>query len=187
MNAKELLLQAQQGNIASFGKLYDMYAYRVMGRCLKILRSQPVAEEVAHDAWIQAYKNIGQCRGAFGTWMYKIASNCCFHNRRQYFSRAQLFQDKKHNLPSQLQGDGFVGGLPSSTERHYIAKEEWNNIVELLPTMREIDRQMLVFAAQDMANKAIGKELGIKECCVKSRLYRARLRLRKLLCEQQNK
>lgn len=61
-----------------FGLLYDEYYSRIFGYVLRRTADLDVAQDVVSETFLKALKNLGKFRWqniAFGSWLYRIASN----------------------------------------------------------------------------------------------------------------
>jgi RNA polymerase sigma-70 factor, ECF subfamily len=73
----ELLGRAQAGSVAAFEELVEAHRDRVYGLAVRMLSSPEDAAEVTQDAFLAAYRHLGEFRGEaqFGSWVYRIAAN----------------------------------------------------------------------------------------------------------------
>jgi RNA polymerase sigma-70 factor (ECF subfamily) len=140
-------------------------------------------EDVIQEVFMRVYKSIRKFKGdsAFSTWLYRITVNICKDILKKYSRRSETFTDFDDDEP---------GGIrePSSgiDIEEQIGKEmkiqDFKNILNQLSeednlfiTLRDIDG----LGYEEIGN-VVGKPIGT----VKSRIYYARKRLKKLL--QQN-
>ena len=63
------------GDSNAFAFLIDKYKDMVFTLAIKMVKNREVAEEVAQDAFLKAYKYLPKFKGdaKFSTWLYKIA------------------------------------------------------------------------------------------------------------------
>jgi RNA polymerase sigma-70 factor (ECF subfamily) len=73
----DLVARAQVGDGPAFAALVRRYQGRLLGLARRYLGDGPEAEDVAQQAFVQAFKNLGQFRGEarLGTWLYRITVN----------------------------------------------------------------------------------------------------------------
>jgi RNA polymerase sigma-70 factor (ECF subfamily) len=73
----ELLSRAQAGSVAAFEGLVALHRDRVYGLAQRMLNSPEDAAEVTQDAFLAAYRHLGEFRGdaQFGSWVYRITAN----------------------------------------------------------------------------------------------------------------
>lgn len=74
---KDLVTQAQQGNLSAFEELVSIYQDRVYSHCYHLAANQDDAEDLAQDVFVQAFKGINTFRhdADFSTWLHRIAVN----------------------------------------------------------------------------------------------------------------
>lgn len=75
-----LVLRAQAGDPDAFGRLYDRWIDRVHALARRVVRDPDLAEEVAQDAFLSAWRSLGglQDPNAFGGWLLRITRNAAF-------------------------------------------------------------------------------------------------------------
>ena len=72
-----LVERVQAGDKKAFDLLVSKYHQRVIRLISRLVRNPAEVEDIAQEAFIKAYRSIGQFRGdsAFYTWLYRIAVN----------------------------------------------------------------------------------------------------------------
>lgn len=72
-----LVQQVQAGHQKAFDLLVAKYQRRIFRLVLRFIRDPAMAEDVAQETFLRAYRAIGQFRGdsQFYTWLYRIAVN----------------------------------------------------------------------------------------------------------------
>lgn len=72
-----LVERVQSGDKKAFDLLISKYHQRVIRLISRLVRNPAEVEDIAQEAFIKAYRSIGQFRGdsAFYTWLYRIAVN----------------------------------------------------------------------------------------------------------------
>ena len=73
----ELVKRVQAGDKAAFDILVQKYQHKVVNLITRIVSDQTESYDIAQDAFIKAYRAIGNFRGdsQFYTWLYRIAAN----------------------------------------------------------------------------------------------------------------
>ena len=66
-----------EGDVQAFSYLVDKYKDMVFTLAFRILKNRENAEEVAQDAFVKVYQNLGKFRSKskFSTWLYRIVYN----------------------------------------------------------------------------------------------------------------
>ena len=72
---EQLIESAQEGSVAAFSKLVEMYQERLLRFLLVRCRSRADAEDAIQDTFINAYRYIRSYnpRWRFSTWLFRIA------------------------------------------------------------------------------------------------------------------
>jgi len=166
--------------------LFDAHAARIRSLGLRFCGDPEQANDLVQETFLQAFRHWGRFEGRSkpSTWLYTIASRVC-----QRFHRRRVGEpDKLESLDELLPfGAGAMGVVPE--EEGPLAqgiREEGKAAVEAaiagLPEpfrMPLVLKEIAGFPVADVA--AI---LGLQEATVKTRLHRARLKVRKALEER---
>ena len=175
----ELVVAAQGGDTRAFDELVERYRDKVYRLSFKILRNEDDASEALQDAFLSAFRGLKnfKAQSTFSTWLYRIATNASL---RKYRKRRDGHVSLDQPQPG---GDGQEAlQLPdwSAQPLDELVDDETLNVMwEGVAGLGEDDRQ--VFLLRDVAEKSnaeVAEELGLTIAAVKSRLHRARIRLR---------
>ncbi|MEW6278540.1 MAG: sigma-70 family RNA polymerase sigma factor [Candidatus Eremiobacterota bacterium] len=176
----DLLDRAGQGDYAAFEALVERHASGVYHLALKMLHNPADAEEVLQETFLSAYAHLPEFRreSSFKTWLYRIAAN---------HALTRLRRDRS-NLERWLgEDDGF--DLPDT---------DWSVDPERAAEREELRRRLLqamdalpapyrtVFWLRDvegLTSREVADVLHLELATVKTRLLRARLKLRELLSD----
>ncbi|HEY2857921.1 MAG TPA: sigma-70 family RNA polymerase sigma factor, partial [Terracidiphilus sp.] len=87
----ELIREAQAGNRAAFDALVRQYEQQVLRLALHLTGSEHDAEDIYQDAFLKAYRYIGNFRFecSFYTWIYRIVTNLCLDQLRRRKTRRE--------------------------------------------------------------------------------------------------
>jgi RNA polymerase sigma-70 factor (ECF subfamily) len=82
---EELAAAASRGSEEAFRELVERFERPVFGLVLRIVRRPDVAEEVAQEAFVKAWKALGRFDPArkFSSWLFKIAHNSALDSLRR--------------------------------------------------------------------------------------------------------
>ena len=161
------------GDMAAARQLYDAHIGAVHRLAMRMTGDEALAQEAAQDAFIRAFRSLGQFRGeaSFATWIYRIAMSATLNQikgRRRWQARRAEIEEADHIA----QDDQF--GDPLLKTRLYAA-------IDALP---EIYRSVFVLHEVEGHNhEEIGGLLGIPSGTSKARLSVARSKLRDALRE----
>ena len=72
-----LVRRAKRGDYKAFDLLVLKYQSRTIGIAMKFVKDLQIAEDVAQESFIKAYKSLDSFReeSAFYTWLYRITTN----------------------------------------------------------------------------------------------------------------
>lgn len=177
-----LIKAAQQGHLPAFNQLvlhYQALAYNVAYR---ILGDPDSAADTVQDGFLKAYKAMAQFRGgSFKAWLMRIMTNACYdqlriRKRRPVDSLDDLLIDPDHT-PSLINGR-------EGPEAHALRVELSQTLQTFIQRLPEDQRITLVLSdIQGMSYGEIAEATRVSVGTVKSRLSRARSRLRDALLE----
>ena len=76
--AAAVLARARQGDSDAFRALVDTHSRSVFRLAFRMTGNQQDAEDVVQESFLRAYRQLGrfESRANFGTWLYRIVSNC---------------------------------------------------------------------------------------------------------------
>ena len=151
-----------------------------------MLGDRDEAQDVAQDAFMRAYRALQGFRGEakLSTWLVSITMNLC-RNRRRWWARRKRLIVASLDDPVETE-EGTVGHQvadPSPTPVNEAAsREQHRQIAAALTLLNEPSRTVVVLRdIQGYSYEEIAHVLRCRVGTVKSRLSRARLRLRALL------
>src|SRR4051812_21328747 len=76
--AAAVLARARQGDSEAFRALVETHSRSVFRLAFRMTGNQQDAEDVVQESFLRAYRQLGrfESRANFGTWLYRIVSNC---------------------------------------------------------------------------------------------------------------
>jgi RNA polymerase sigma-70 factor (ECF subfamily) len=174
----------RRGDRREFARLVDAYSGPLYRLALKMLGNAPDAEDALQNTFLKAFQHVDtfEGRSSLSTWLYRIATNealMLLRKRRPETSFSDMTteeEDERSYDPVQFT-DWCC--LPEEEFLSAEARSALDRAVEHLPeTLR------IVFVLRDIEDLSIqetSQVLGLSETAVKTRLLRARLRLREEL------
>jgi len=171
--------RAQTGDHEAFAQLVRGVQRQVYGLCLRLLRTEAEALEVAQEAFLRAWQNMGRFDPTrpFDLWVLAIARNLCLDLlRRRNRLKTEDVDEHAQTLPS---GD-------ISVEDGAIARQERKTLEEAFSTLSADDREVLaLYYVQKRTTKDIAQVLGVAPGTIMARLFRAREKLRNRMQKQE--
>ena len=175
----QLIRAACQGDTAAFGGLVRKYQVRLCTSLTHICGSLDDAEDVAQEAFVQAYLKLRTFAGgsAFYTWLYRIAVNAAISRRRR--RREQTSVDSKRE---ELGLEPLDSG--ERADERLLREERAVQVRRALDRLSDEHRTILVLREIDDCDyDQIAQILQLPVGTVRSRLHRARLQLKEQLDE----
>jgi RNA polymerase sigma-70 factor (ECF subfamily) len=177
-----LVTAAKGGDLAAFEELVNRYERRIFRLAMNITQNREDAEDAMQDAFLKSYQHLDNFQGdsRFYTWLVRIAVNEALmrlrRRRPNVTSLDEPIQSGDDALPPEIKDWG-----PTPEQRY--ANTELNSILssaisELDPAYRTV---FLLRDTEQLSTEETAKMLGISTAAVKSRLLRARLKLRQKL------
>jgi RNA polymerase sigma-70 factor (ECF subfamily) len=180
-----LIKLAQSGDLEAFNRLVLDYQNQVFNLAYRIMGDSASASDSTQEAFISAFRGIRRYRGgSFRAWLLRIVKNACYdelrrRKRRPASSLEALLEEANIPEPEDV-GDWIE--RPEQPEHAAERSELMHAIQDCLNRLPDDFRVVAVLADVQgheylEVAKIIGKPLGT----VKSRLARARARIRECL------
>ena len=174
----DLVARARAGDLDAFGTLVNRHQHRLVNFVRLMTSSaqdRDAAEDVAQEAFLRAYRALGQFRGqsSFRTWLYQIATNV---------ARTHSAKRRDRNESQEPESkEGRERPSEENIERRVIAHDQLRRALEELP---DDWREALVLRdIEGLEYKEIAELLKIPMGTVESRIFRGRQRLKAALME----
>lgn len=172
----ELVARSRRRDAQAFGALVERHQQLVFGVALARCHDVGLAEDVAQEAFVTAWRDLGRLREGdrVGTWVAGIARNLAASTTRTR-SRQQRI----------LEGEPLGDDVATTPEDQTIAREDRELLARALAEVPDSHREVLVLHyLQGESVAAIASALGIREDLVKQRLSRGRKALRDSVAER---
>ncbi len=169
-----LIARAQAGDVAAFERLSSAYADRVFMLLLRLLGDRGEAEDVAQEVMLRAWQGIArfQGRSSYFTWLYRIAineANRAIEQRARRPAGVSL-GERELQLPASAADD------PSRrAEASELRLALGHAMAELPPPLRTA---IVLRDVEGLSTQEAAEIAGVSQAAFKSRLHRARLRVR---------
>jgi len=177
-----LVAAAKAGDISAFDTLVNRYERKIFRLTQNITQNREDAEDAMQEAFLKAFEHLGDFEGnsRFYTWLVRIAVNQALMKLRRRRSNIVSLDEEidtgEDMMPREIEDWG-----PSPIERY-----EQTEMGEILSkVIGELDPSFrIVFQLRDieqLSTEETAEALGLSVPAVKSRLLRARLKLRQKL------
>jgi RNA polymerase sigma-70 factor (ECF subfamily) len=178
-----LIRLAREGYLDSFNRLVLAYQDLVYTHAFRMMGEQEIADDATQNTFISAYKHLNSFRGgSFKAWLLRIVTNTCYDELRRRKRRPTVPLEPLDDTGEEMESARWMEDPADRPEDEVERKELQLAIQHCLENLPDefkaavimVDVQGLDYAE---AAQAIGKPIGT----IKSRLARARLRLRDCL------
>ncbi len=175
MEEKEIISHCLKGDVESFEMLVKKYESNVLSLCWNVLKNKQEAEDVAQEAFIQAYFNLNRydMRRSFKNWLYSIAYNRCLDRIKKEKS---FFKFLKNVIREKK--------LSFDEENKEKRIEDSEMFSQLLNELNEKERTAVTLKVNEgYSAKEIAEVLNCAESTARVHLFNAKRKLKKMLEE----
>lgn len=162
-----------RGNTAAYSKLVEHYKNYVFSIILKIVNEREVAEELAQDVFIKAYRSLADFKGnsKFSTWLYAIANTTTLSYLRKKKNPIVWMEEMPENIAF------------TNTASHLLENKTQKQLLQdAIQQLTPIDAQIIsFFYMNECSLDDIARILGQDINNVKVKLFRARQKLKDIL------
>ncbi|WP_374771896.1 RNA polymerase sigma factor [Streptomyces sp. NBC_01310] len=173
----DLRTRIRAGDPSAFGELYDSHARAVYNHAFRLAPDWAAAEDVMAETFMQAWRlrqRIDPEGGSLRPWLLGVATNVArghYRGNRRYRAAARAAAEAETALPDHA--EEVAGRLD---DRRRIAAA-----LRALSALRRPEREVLTLCLwEGLEYTAAAEALGIAVGTVRSRLSRARAKLRRL-------
>ncbi len=179
---QQLVALCKSGRMDAFGELVRRHQSRLFTQVSRILPNEEDARDVVQSTFLLAYQALDRFEGRsdFSTWLYRIGVNTAFTFKRKQRPLASIDASRGGagmDCPDRSRGSEPAAGL--------VCSEEATLVVKALGRLSTPDRTLLIMKDVDgLRYEELAAILRIPIGTVRSRLHRARLKLRGLLARE---
>lgn len=186
----DLVRRFKAGDESTFTEIVRRHYARIRALANRTLRASGDVEEVTQDTFIRAHRNLHNFRGdcSLSTWLYRICLNLArnrywFHFRRHRQNTLSLDRSVDEAGAKSLVdilSNGSANPMCESTTNEFLAL-----VSQCMDRLDAQHREILTMRTTlELSYEEIAENLGINVGTVKSRIARARARLREQLYQQ---
>ncbi len=172
---QENIARVLGGSRDAFGALIARYSDPLYRHALGMTGSPDVAEDILQASFIKAYQHLGEVRGRFDAWVFRIVANACKdwlkNIRRSHVSYEEDDQPSTFSTPEE------------EMDRSELRTDLERALARLAPSLRE------AFVMKHVEGRSYEEMAALLESTVgalKMRVHRARETLQELLEEKYN-
>ena len=183
-NETALVAEARAGDANAFAALMGQYESHVYRLALNITHNPQDAEDALHDAFLKAYTHLGEFRGdsRFSTWLVRIATNEALTKIRQRRPEEQVSSAEWTGAEEEISRPREIKDVDDNPEERCSKTELLEILSEAIESLDVSLRMVFVLRdIQSFSTEDTARLLGLSDAAVKTRLMRARLKLRQRL------
>ncbi|MGZ9221735.1 MAG: RNA polymerase sigma factor [Anaerolineales bacterium] len=183
MNEEALIHDAQAGSLDAFNALVLHYQDNVFNTALRILGDEDLASDATQEAFISAFRSIASFRGgSFKAWLMRTVTNACYDELRRQKRRPSVPLEPESEDGEEIDSPRWLADPSMSPEQKAEADEVEHAIQHCLNNLPVEFKTVVVMAdIQGMDYSEVAIAVHVPLGTIKSRLARARLRLRECL------
>ena len=173
---------AKAGDNGAFEELVNRYEGKIFGLTMSITGNRADAEDATQEAFLKSYSHLGSFQGdsRFYTWLVRIAAN-------EALMRLRKRRPSEFSLDAPVPGEEDL--MPREVEEwrpnpeQQYAQTELEVLLDQVIDKLELEYRVvfLLRDVEELSTEETAAALGISIPAVKSRLLRARLKLRQKL------
>jgi RNA polymerase sigma-70 factor (ECF subfamily) len=172
---EELVVQVKNGDASAYEALVRKHQIMIHALTYRMTGSVADAEDLAQEAFIRAYQQIGSFNGAakFGTWLYGIAIHACLNWRRDEARRCRA----QANCAEEL----MVHHVNGETTGNDMAQQVQAALIKLPVKQRAA---VVLTLYEGLNHSEAAKVLACSETTVSWRVFAAKRKLKSLLASE---
>ena len=177
MDDFDIIKRVQNGDVESFSLLVEKYHNHLLNFIYRIVRDEKIVEDIGQEVFISIYRSLQSFdvqRGTpFSAWLFMSARNRCVSELRKNRNKANI---------SIEEADGLAGRR-ISPEDAASDNERLKAIQASLEQLPEPFKSTIFQSLRGDSLQEMARQSGVSEGTVKSRLFRARGKLKLFLKE----
>jgi len=183
MNEEALIHDAQAGSLDAFNALVLHYQDTVFNTALRILGDEDLASDATQEAFLSAFRSIASFRGgSFKAWLMRTVTNACYDELRRQKRRPSVPLEPETDDGEEMDSPRWLADPNMSPEQKAEADEVEHAIQHCLNNLPVEFKTVVIMAdIQGMDYSEVAIAVRAPLGTIKSRLARARLRLRECL------
>ncbi len=173
--------EARKGDQQAFRVLVERHSHAVFRLAFRMTGNEQDAEDLVQETFLRAYKQLHQfdARSGFGTWLYRICTNCSI----------DLLRTRKRRNEEPFAGEKFtlhwldrIASSGPSPERLTQSNQITNRLEDALKRLSETERMAFVLRHYENCDiEQIAEALGVQPNAAKHSVFRAVQKLRRAL------
>ena len=173
--------QVRAGDREAFRPLVERYSHMVFGQAYRMTGNESDAEEIVQETFLRAFRGLAsfEDRSNFGTWLFRIATNCSLDllARRKSQPQPAIVNEEEEDSPE----DRLASESPSP-ERLLYSRELQGRIREAMDGLTPVERAAFVLRHfEGRSIEEIAAALHVRAGAAKQSIFRAVQKMRESL------
>lgn len=183
MDESALITAAQRGDLDAFNTLVLNYQDILFNTALRIVGDDDLAADATQEAFLSAFRSLNSFRGgSFKAWLMRTVTNACYDEMRRRKRRPTTPLEPDSDDGNAMDAPRWLADTDLSPEERMEAEELEHAIQHCLDNLPVEFRTVVVMAdIQGLDYTEVAAAVRVPLGTIKSRLARARLRLRECL------
>ena len=179
----DLIGRAREGDTAAFGEIVRRYQGVVHASAFRIVKDAALAEDVAQEAFIAAFRSLGDLRtdNSFPPWLRTITRNLALVARREHGRFGALDEARPLQCPP---ADSAADADREKREAAAFGEEVGRIVSSLSDTLRF---PVLLCHIDDLSTRDAARFLGITDGALRKRLHDAKKKLQERIVKMAEK
>ena len=177
-NDAELIRRTLAGDETAFTMLVKKYRKHVHTLAWHKIGDFHIAEDITQETFLQVYRDLATLRepDRFPGWLYVVTNHRCI----AWFRKNRLHVRLVEGINMAMKGEAAYSRYVADEQAKTATEAQQKAVKQLLAKLQESERTvMTLYYFGEMTCEEIGKFLGVSANTIKSRLSRARQRLKK--------
>lgn len=175
----DIVNRARTGDERAFAVLADRYSRRIFRVCSALTRNPEEAEDCLQSTFLLVLERLNQYRAEaqFSTWLTRIAVNVALSHlrKRSRKAAAEVAIEAGEDGSTLLQLRAHGRGPEAACYQHELRRLLEREMKRLAPRLRLV---LVLRDLEEFSTEETARVLGISDAAVKTRLLRARLKMR---------
>ena len=174
--------EARKGNQQAFRALVERHSRPLFRLAYRMTGNEHDAEDLVQETFLRAYKQLHSFdgRAAFGTWLYRIATNCSLDLLRSRKTRPEVAAPAGDN--EEFDWLAQAAAHDPSPERLTLSSQIAGLLGPALGKLTEMERAAFVLRHYEGCDiEQVASALGVKQNAAKHTVFRAVQKLRRSL------
>jgi RNA polymerase sigma-70 factor (ECF subfamily) len=174
----ELIAQSRGGDQGAIAELFRRHYTPCLRLARGVLRSEEDAQDAVQSAYVSAFRHFYDFRGdsTFRTWISRIVINCCMVQRRTPWRKvAWTYLD---SLPQGRGADSLASHGPNPEKSAYSQEIHAALSLAVSRLPGNLRDAFTLYCVSGLSVKEVAATLGVSQAAAKTRVFRARARVR---------